>query len=106
MKKMWLIRRPSLGDVTASELECADDVGMFDWTAAQASERVSALASGSSTSASMEILAPKPSGMHVHISVSDYQCRRKLRPLTSLTAGPNGERAFPTTRGSAVRRAS
>ena len=30
---------PSLGDVTASKLEYADDVGLLDWTAAEASER-------------------------------------------------------------------
>ena len=39
--------RPPLGDVTASKLEYADDVGLLDWTAAEASERVSALESGS-----------------------------------------------------------
>ena len=58
---------PSLGDVTASKLEYADDVGLLDWTAADASERVSALASGSRASASMEMSAPKSKGMHVHI---------------------------------------
>ena len=46
---------PSLGDVMASKLEYADDVGLLDWTAAEASARVSVLASGSRTSASMEM---------------------------------------------------
>ena len=57
---------PSLGDVTASKLEYADDIGLLDWTAADASERVSALARGSRTSASMEMSAPLSKGMHVH----------------------------------------
>ena len=38
-------------------------------TAAEGSERVSALASGSRASASMEMSAPKSKGMHVNISV-------------------------------------
>ena len=59
---------PSLGDVTASKLEYADDVGLLDWMATEASELVSALASGSRTSASMEMAAPKSKGMHVHVS--------------------------------------
>ena len=58
---------PSLGDVTASKLKYADDVGLLDWTAAEASERVSALASGSSISASMIMSALKSKGMLVHI---------------------------------------
>ena len=58
---------PSLGDVTASKLEYADDVGLLDWSAADALERVSALARGSRTSASMEMSAPKSNGMHVNI---------------------------------------
>ena len=49
--------------MTASKLEYVDDVGLLDWTAAEASERVSALASGSRTSASMEMSAPKSKGM-------------------------------------------
>ena len=54
-------------DVTASKLEYADDVGLLDWTATEASARVSALASGSRTSASMEMSVPKSKGMHVHV---------------------------------------
>ena len=84
------ISGPSLGDVTASKLEYAEDVGLLDWTVAEASERVSALASGSRTSASMEMSAPKSKGMHVYVS-ERHQCRqrRRLRPLTSHTAAPN-----------------
>ena len=58
---------PSLGDATATNLEYADDVGLLNWTATEASERVSALASGSRTSASMEMSAPKSTGMHLHV---------------------------------------
>ena len=53
--------------MTASKLEYADDVGLLDWTAAEASARVSALESGLRASASMEMSAPKAKGMHVHI---------------------------------------
>ena len=93
MKKRWWIRRPSLGDVTASELEYADDVGLLDWTADQASERVSALASGSSTPASMDILAPKPSGMHVHIR-ERLPVSTEVEALDLPTAGPNARGLF------------
>ena len=98
--------RPSLGDVTASKLEYADDVGLLDWTAAEASERVSALARGSRTSASMEMSAPKSKGMHVHI-------RERLPVSTEVEVEavglphscPECKRTFPTRRGLAVHRA-
>ena len=81
---------PFLGDVTASKLEYADDVGLLDWTAAEASERVSALARGLRTSASMEMSAPNRKAC-MCTPESDYLCRRKwrLRLLTSHTAAPN-----------------
>ena len=56
----------SLCDVTASKLEYADDACLLDWMAAEASKHVSALASGSRTSASTEMSAPKSNAMHVH----------------------------------------
>ena len=56
---------PSLGVVTASKLEYASDGALLDWTATEASGRVSALARGSRLSASMEMSAPKSKGMHV-----------------------------------------
>ena len=97
---------PSLGDVTASKLEYADDVGLLNWTAAEASERVSALASGSRASASMEMSAPKSKGMHVHI-------RERLPVSTEVEVEvidlphncPECERTSPTSRGLAVHRA-
>ena len=86
---------PSLGDVTATKLEYADDVGLLDWTATEASERVSALASGSRTSASMEMSGPSRRAC-MCMSGSVYQCRRKwrLRPLTYHTAAPNARGRF------------
>ena len=97
---------PSLGDMMATKLEYADDVGLLNWTANEASERVSALASGSRTSASMEMSAPKSKGMHLHV--------RKRLPV-SMEVGvkaldlphscPECESTFPTTRGLAVHRA-
>ena len=56
--------------MTASKLEYADDVGLLDWTAAEASERVSELASGSRESASMEMSAPKSKGRGLCMSGS------------------------------------
>ena len=64
-----------------------DDVGLLDWTEAEASGRVSALASGSRASASMEMSVPKSKGMHVHPGATRM-----------------GE-VFSTTRGLAVHRA-
>ena len=58
---------PSLGGVTASKLEYADDIGLLDCPTAEASERVAALARGSRTPASMEMSAPKSKGMKVNI---------------------------------------
>ena len=97
---------PSLGDVTASKLEYTDDVGLLDWTAAEASERVSALASGSRASASMEMSALKSKGMHVRVrgrlSVSTEV---EVEALDLPHSCPECERSFPTTSGLAVHRA-
>ena len=90
----------------ASKLEYADDVGLLDWRATEASERVSALASGSRASASMEMSAPKSKGMHVRV-------RERLPVSTEVEVDaldlphscPECERSFPTTSGMAVHRA-
>ena len=97
---------PPLCDVTASKLEYADDVGLLDWTAAVASARVSALASGSRTSASLDMSAHKLKGMHVRV-------RERLPVSTEVEVEardlphscPECERSFPMTRGLAVHRA-
>ena len=97
---------PSLGDVTASKLEYADDVGLLNWTAAEASARVSALASGSRTSASMEMSAPKSKGMHVHIRERlPVSTEVEVEALALPHSCPECERSFPTSRGLAVHRA-
>ena len=97
---------PSLGDVTASKLEYADDVGLLDWTAAEAWERVSALASGSRASASMEMSAPKSKGMHVHIRERlPVSAEVEVEALDLPHSCPECERTFPTSRGLAVHRA-
>ena len=97
---------PSLGDVTASKLEYADDVGLLDWTAAEASARVSALASGSRTSASMEMSAPKSKGTHVHIRERlPVSTEVEVEALALPHSCPECERSFPTSRGLAVHRA-
>ena len=97
---------PSLGDMTASKLGYADDVGLLDWTAAEASARVSALASGSRTSASMEMSAPKSKGMHVHIRERlPVSTEVEVEALSLPHSCPECERSFPTSRGLAVHRA-
>ena len=97
---------PSLGDVTASKLEYADDVGLLDWTAAEASERVSALARGSRTSASMEMSAPKSKGMHVHTRERlPVSTEEEVEALDLPHSCPECKMTFPTRRGLAVHRA-
>ena len=93
-------------DVTASKLEYADDVGLLNWTAAEASARVSALASGSRASASMEMSAPKSKGMHVHIRERlPVSTEVEVEALALPHSCPEYERSFPTSRGLAVHRA-
>ena len=97
---------PSLGDVTATKLEYADDVGLLDWTAAGASERVSALASGSRTSASMEMSAPKSKGMHLRVRERlAVSTEAEVEALGLPHSCPECDRSFPTTRGLAIHRA-
>ena len=97
---------PFLGDVTASKLEYADDVGLLEWTAADASERVYALASGSRASASMEMSAPKSKGMHVRIRDRlPVSTEVEVEALDLPHSCPECERSFPTSRRLAVHRA-
>ena len=97
---------PSLCDVTASKLEYADNIGLLDWTAAEASARVSALASGSRASASMAMSAPKSKGMHVHIRErSPVSTEVEVEAVDLTYSCPECERSFPTTHGLAVHRA-
>ena len=94
---------PSLGDVTASKLEYADDVGLLDWTAADASKRVSALTRGSRTSASMEMSAPKSKGMHIHTRERlPVSTEVEVEALDLPYSCPECKRTFPTGRGLAV----
>ena len=95
-----------LGDVTASKLEYADDVGLLDWTAAEASEHVSALARGSRTSASMEMSASKSKGMHVHTRERlPVSTEVEVEALDLPHSCPECKRTFPTRRGLAVHQA-
>ena len=97
---------PSLGDVTASKLEYADDVALLDWTATEASDRVSALARGSWLSASMEMSAPKSKGMHIREREAlTMSTEAEVEALRLTHSCPECDRAFPTTRGLAVHRA-
>ena len=83
-----------------------DDVGLLDWTAAEASARVSALASGSRASASMEMSAPKSKGMHVHIRERlPVSTEVEVKALDLPHSCPECERTCPTSRGLAVHRA-
>ena len=97
---------PSLWDATVSKLEYADDVGLLDWAAAEASERVSVLASGSRESTSMEMSAPMPKGMHVYaLERLPVSTEMEVDALDLPHSCPECERSFPTTRGLAVHRA-
>ena len=79
-------------------------VGLLDWTAAEASERVSALASGSRASASMEV--SKSKGMHVHIQDGlPVSAEVGGEALDHPHSCPECERSFPTIRGLVVQRA-
>ena len=66
----------------------------------------SALASGSRTSASMEMSAPKSKGMHVHIRERlPVSTEVEVEALALPHSCPECERSFPTSRGLAVHRA-
>ena len=97
----------SIGDVTESKLEYADDVGLLDWTAAEASERASALASGLRASASMAMSAPKSKDMHGHIrECLPVSTEVEVETFDLPHSCHECERTSPTTRGLAVHRAS
>ncbi|CAH1265118.1 Hypp3119 [Branchiostoma lanceolatum] len=91
--------------VTISRLEYADDAGLMDESVQEASERISAIASGSRDDAAMEISVPKTKAMHIH---------RKDRVSTTTEAEvaalnlkhkcPDCTRDFPTKRGLAIHR--
>ena len=97
---------PSLGDVTASKLEYADDVGLLDRTATEASNHVSALASGSRMSASMEMSAPKSKGIHVCALESlAVSTELEVEAICLPHSCPVCARTFATTHGLSVHRA-
>ena len=97
---------PSLGDVKSNKLEYADDVGLLDWTAVEASKHVSALARGMRTSVSMEMSAPKSKGMHVHIRERlPVSTEVEVEALDLPHSCPECKRTFPTRRGLAEHRA-
>ena len=97
---------PSLGDVTASKLEYADDVGLLDRMATEASKHVSALASGSRMSASMEMSAPKSKGIHVCALESlAVSTELEFEALCLPHSCPVCARTFPMTHGLSVHRA-
>ena len=52
--------------VRISSLEYADDAGLLDENAEQASTRVTSIATGSKEDAAMEISIPKTKAMHIH----------------------------------------
>ena len=89
-----------------SKLDYADNVGLLNWTATEASEHVSLLASGSRTSASMEMSAPKSTGMRVHVQERLPMSKEvDVNALDLPHSCPECERSFRTRRGLAVHRA-
>ena len=86
---------PYLGDVTASKLEYADDVGLLDWR--QLRPRSVYLRWREAREHPPRWRCRRPSRRaYMCTSESDYPCRRKwrLRLLTSHTAAPNARGRF------------
>ena len=90
---------PSLGDVTANKLEYADDVGLLECMAGEATQRVSVLTSGWRVSAPMEMSAPKSKGLDVLIREKiPVSTEVEVEALDLQHIYPECERTFPTTR--------
>jgi hypothetical protein len=89
--------------VTISSLEYADDAGLLDSNAQQASDRISKIAEGSRSDAAMEISIVKTKAMHVHkkVPVSDTT-EDEICNLNLKYKCPNCHKDYPTKRGLAV----
>jgi len=91
--------------VTITSLEYADDAGLVDENADNASARVSAIAAGSRSDASMEISIPKTKSMHIHkrVKVSETT-EEEIASMGFEHICPDCQRDFPTKRGLAIHR--
>ena len=96
---------PSLCDVTASKLEYADDVGLLDWTATEASERLCAGERLENIRLDGDVGA-QVEGMHVHIRERlPVSTEVEVEALDLPHSCPKCKVTFPTSRGLAVHRA-
>ena len=91
---------------TASKLEYADDVGLLNETAADASIRTSALANGSYEAATMVISLKKSKAMHVRrFEPVSETVEEEVLALNLKHKCPECARTFPTEKGLKIHRA-
>ena len=92
--------------LTVSSLEYADDAGLIDANAANASARITSIAVGSRNDAAMEISKPKTKALHIHRrnSVSETT-EQEIVALKLKHKCPVCELTFPTKRGLSIHRA-
>ena len=89
--------------VKVCALEYADDAGLLDETAEQASTRLTSIATGSRSDAAMEIFIPKTKAMHIHRKTRVSETTEEdIAAMGFTNICPNCQRDFPTKRGLAV----
>ena len=87
-------------------LEYADDAGLLDEDAQQASQRVTALSIGSKRDAAMVISIPKTKGMHIHKKVQvSATTEPEIAALCLKHKCSSCNKTFPTARGLSIHRA-
>ncbi len=93
-------------NVRVSSLEYADDAALLDETVDKASQRLSAIASGSRNDAAMDISIPKTKAMHIHkqVRVSKTQTH-EIDALKLKVACPDCNRSFPKQHSLSIHRA-
>ena len=93
--------------LTVSSLEYADDAGLVDEDAANASARITAIAVGSRKDAAMEISKPKTKVLHIHARSNVSETTEPEVDALNLKhkcPEPDCRRSFPTQRGLAIHR--
>ena len=92
-------------DVDIDKLEYADDAGLLDDDAEQASQRVSAISIGSKQDAGMVISLAKTKDMHIHRRVRvSATTEAEITALQLKHKCTDCQREFPTARGLAIQR--
>ena len=92
--------------VHISKLEYADDAGLFDGNAAEASLRITAIANGSEEDAAMSVSIPKTKGMHVHERVDvSATTEEDVIAMNFQYKCDKCSRTFPTQKGMRIHQA-